>query len=161
MKLYHGSDVIVDQPEIIKSERPLDFGTGFYLTTSFEQASRWAKRVCVRNNSKKAYINCYEFDLENAEKDLSILKFDLANMEWLEFVCAHRRGEKLNSDFDLIIGPVADDRVYSVVVRYENGEYELEEALKRLKSESLVDQIVFRNEKALKYLHFEMREEAI
>ena len=82
-------------------------------------------------------------------------------MEWLEFVCAHRRGEKLNSDFDLIIGPVADDRVYSVVVRYENGEYELEEALIRLKSESLVDQIVFRNEKALKYLHFEMREEAI
>ena len=159
MKLYLASDVIIDKPMIKKESRFLDFDSGFYLTMNLEHARLYAKSILKRNNSEKADINFNEFDFENAEKDLSILKFDLANMEWLEFACSHRRGEKLNSDFDLVIGPVADDRVYSVVVRYENGGYELEEALKRLKSETLIDQIVFRNEKALKYLYFKMREE--
>ena len=58
----------------------------------------------------------------------------------------------------MVIGPVADDRVYSVVVRFENGEYELDEALKRLRIERLCDQVLFHSEKSLRYLQFEMWE---
>lgn len=49
MKLYHGSYVIVDSPKIFSANRPLDFGGGFYLTTSKEQAQRWTERVALRN----------------------------------------------------------------------------------------------------------------
>ena len=65
----------------------------------------------------------------------------------------------IEKNYDLIIGPVADDQVFAVVVRYENGEYDLEEALKRLKVEKLTDQILFRTKKSLEYLKFETAEE--
>lgn len=81
MKLYHGSDVIVDKPKIIAANRPLDFGGGFYLTTNKEQAQKWASRVAMRNGSDIGYVSCFEFELEKAEKDLVILRFDGATQE--------------------------------------------------------------------------------
>lgn len=155
MKLYHGSDVIVSAPKIFEAHRPLDFGDGFYLTSSKEQAQKWAKRVALRNNSAESYVNIFEFDVERAVKDLIMLRFESATKEWLEFICGNRSGKGCDRDYDIVIGPVADDKVYSVVVRFENGEYELEEALKRLKVEQLSDQILFHTENALRYLQFE------
>ena len=155
MKLYHGSDVIVDVPKIIEAQRPLDFGGGFYLTSNKEQAQRWAKRVAMRNNSPESYLSVFEFDLKRADKELVVLRFDGASREWLEFICKNRSGRGSGRDYDIVIGPVADDKVYSVVIRFENGEYELEEALKRLKVEQLTDQVLFHTENALRYLQFE------
>lgn len=154
MKLYHGSDVIVDNPKILEKNRPLDFGCGFYLMSNKDQAQKWALRVARRNGSKNGFISSYEFDLEKALKELIVLRFNDATKEWLEFVCCNRRGQIYEKKYDIVIGPVADDKVYSVVVRFENGEYELDEALKRLKIEQLSDQVLFHNEKALKYLQF-------
>lgn len=159
MKLYHGSDVIVDKPIIIAADRPLDFGGGFYLTSDKEQAQKWARRVMFRNNSSVCYVTTFDFDLEHVDKELKLLRFDGATRDWLEFVCANRSGKVLGRDYDIVIGPVADDRVYSVVVRFENGEYELDEALKRLKVETLSDQVLFHTEKALKHLRFVKWEE--
>ncbi len=159
MKLYHGSDVVVDSPKIIKSNRPLDFGYGFYVTSDKKQAEAWAKRIAARNDSKICYINQYDLDLSKAEKELNILRFKGASREWLDFVCANRKMKKIENDYDLIIGPVADDQVFAVVIRYENGDYNLDEALKRLKVEKLTDQILFRTKEALTYLKFESAEE--
>lgn len=159
MKLYHGSDIIVDEPKIFEANRPLDFGGGFYLTTDKEQARKWAKRVAVKNNSDLCFVGTYDFDLEEARKTLKILQFDNATEEWLNFVCLNRCGKGYENYYDIVIGPVADDRVYSVVVRFENGEYELEEALKRLKVEKLCDQVLFHTDKSLRYLRFEAWEE--
>jgi len=159
MKLYHGSDVIVDNPKILATNRPLDFGGGFYLTSSKEQAQKWAQRVALRNGSEVAIVNTFEFDLETAQKELVILRFNNATREWLEFVCRNRSGQLYERDYDIVIGPVADDKVYSVVVRFENGEYDLDEALKRLKIEKLSNQVLFHNEKALSYLQFKLWEE--
>ena len=55
MILYHGSNVEVNEPKIIKSKRLLDFGTGFYLTSDFEQAKKWAIRTV--NNYLKVYFD--------------------------------------------------------------------------------------------------------
>ena len=52
MICYHGSDTVVDTPRILEAKRPLDFGGGFYTTTSKDQARSWAKKVAYRNNSK-------------------------------------------------------------------------------------------------------------
>lgn len=159
MKLYHGSDVIVDKPIIFAADRPLDFGGGFYLTSNKEQAQRWAKRVMLRNNSPVGYVGVFDFDEKNADKDLNVLRFNSATREWLEFVCSNRSGKGIGHNYDIVIGPVADDKVYSVIIMFENGVYELEEALKRLKVERLSDQVLFHTEKSLKYLQFNNWEE--
>jgi len=47
MIVYHGSNVVVEKPDVNHSFRPLDFGKGFYVTTVREQAIRWANRKAV------------------------------------------------------------------------------------------------------------------
>ena len=68
MILYHGSTDLVDKPEIRKSDVYLDFGVGFYTTTSFEQAERWARIKMRRKNVNSGYVAVYVFDIEKAEK---------------------------------------------------------------------------------------------
>ncbi len=153
MLCYHGSDTIVDVPKILQAKRPLDFGGGFYVTTSEVQAKAWAKKVALRNNSKQRYINAYDFDYKKAKNEAVVLEFSQADEKWLDFICANRSG-KPPGDYDIVIGPVADDKVYRVVVEYENGDVNKETALKRLKTERLCDQILFHTEKALSFLHF-------
>lgn len=153
MILYHGSDTIVDTPKILEAQRPLDFGEGFYVTSSKNQAILWAKKVSLRNNSKYKCINRYDFNLEKAEKSLAIIRFDIADENWLDFICANRSRKPVGV-YDLVIGPVADDKVYRVVVEYENGDLDKETALKRLKTETLCDQVLFHTKKALEYLKY-------
>ena len=153
MICYHGSDTIVDSPRILDAKRPLDFGGGFYATTSESQAKSWAIKVAYRNNNNHRCVNRYEFDLEKAKLELTVIHFEIADEKWLDFICDNRSG-KPTGDYDIVIGPVADDRVYRVVVEYENGDLDKETALKNLKTESLCDQILFHTEKALKYLKY-------
>lgn len=158
MICYHGSDVIVDYPKILESKRPLDFGGGFYATTNYDQAKNWAIKVSYRNNTNYKCINTYEFDYDNAEKELIIIKFDTADEKWLDFICNNRSG-KYTGEYDVVIGPVADDKVYRVVVEYENGDIDKDLALKNLKTEKLCDQILFHTERSLnflKYIHTEV-----
>lgn len=153
MICYHGSDTVVEAPKILEAKRPLDFGGGFYVTSNKEQAEAWAKRVAYRNNSKKYYVNVYNFDLAKAEKEATVIKFEKADENWLDFICANRSGKE-TFDYDIIIGPVADDKVYRVVILFENGDIDKDAALKRLKAEVLSDQILFHTEKALEFLKF-------
>lgn len=153
MTVYHGSDTVVDVPRILEAKRPMDFGGGFYVTTSKEQATGWATRVAVRNNTGNKCISRYEFDIESAQKALTLIRFDRADEQWLDFICANRQGYT-TGEYDIVIGPVADDTVYRVVVEYENGDIDKELALKKMKTEKLCDQILFHTEKSLEYLHY-------
>jgi hypothetical protein len=154
MIIYHGSNVVVEQPKILQSERMLDFGTGFYATSNKEQALRWAQHVAERRESKDKILSIYEFDLGAAQHDLAIIRFDEPNGEWLDFVCANRSGRESANPHDVVFGPVADDKVYTVVQYYENGVYDKAEAIKRLKVENLFNQILFHTEKSLAYCRF-------
>lgn len=153
MICYHGSDTIVDIPRILEAKRPLDFGGGFYVTTSEKQARSWATKIAYRNNNHYRCVNRYEFDLEKAKLELIVICFEVADENWLDFICDNR-SEKPTGDYDIVIGPVADDRVYRVVVEYENGDLDKETALKNLKTESLCDQILFHTDKSLEYLKY-------
>lgn len=136
MVVYHGSDTIVDIPSILEANRPLDFGGGFYVTSNKEQARSWAIKVAYRNANHHSCINKYVFDEEKAVKELNVIRFQCADEVWLDFICANRQGF-YTGDYDIVIGPVADDNVYRVVVEYENGDTDKESALKRLKTEKL------------------------
>ena len=153
MIVYHGSDTIVDAPRILESNRPLDFGGGFYVTTSKEQAKSWAIRVAFRNANENRCVNKYEFDLALAESEVKVIVFETADEKWLDFICANRQGMN-TGEYDIVIGPVADDKVYRVVVEYENGDVDKDTALKKLKVEKLCNQILFHTEKSLSYLKY-------
>lgn len=163
MKIYHGSTMPVEKPEIRPSEAFLDFGTGFYTTTSYEQAERWARIKMRRQNTNIGYVSVYEFDYESAKKQTDIFRFQTADMEWLKFVVGNRRGEMLSKAKDMHIGPVADDNVYRSIRLFETGVLDAEETVKRLKTETLQDQWTFHTEKMLSFLTIvevkEIREE--
>lgn len=153
MVVFHGSDTVVDKPKILDAKRPLDFGGGFYTTTSEVQAKNWAVKVAYRNNTAHKCVNRYEFDLAAAKAELKIIEFAVADEKWLDFICDNRSG-KPAGDYDIVIGPVADDRVYRVVVEYENGDLDKETALKNLKTQALCDQVLFHTERSLEYLKY-------
>ena len=153
MKLYHGSTEQIEIPQIIKSNRFLDFGYGFYTTTSLEQAVRWAQIKKQRSQSPKAYVNIYEIDPTDLDTLANVLEFSSADENWLEFVLKNRRGQDTHQ-YDCVKGAVADDTLYEALSLYESGVLSVEETVKRLKVHQLFDQLSFHNDNALAKLRF-------
>ena len=154
MILYHGSIDLVDKPEIRVGDAYLDFGVGFYTTTSYEQAERWARIKMRRHNAVVGYVSVYELALDIASKALVIDKFETADEKWLEFVVNNRKGVPVGDTKDMHIGPVADDNVYQSIRLFETGAYDAEYTVKRLKTEVLQDQWTLHTDKALSFLKF-------
>lgn len=145
MILYHGSNVEVREPRLLKVQRELDFGKGFYTTSDLEQAAKWAKRTALRLHRKDSYISVYEVD-ETEMSHLRMLRFNAPDVEWLRFVVKNRKGEPIPVDWDIVSGPVADDRTASVIDLYLDGMYDEEETIKRLLPQKLKDQYTFKTE---------------
>ncbi|MDR0301191.1 MAG: DUF3990 domain-containing protein [Treponema sp.] len=154
MVIFHGSDIAVPEPKIVTGNRLLDFGQGFYTTSSPEQAKRWARRVRERKNSKEQIISIYEFDISAAEKDLTIIRFDSPDHAWLHFVTDCRIGKESNIGYDIVMGPVANDKVYASIQLFETGLLSEAETIIRLKVEKIFDQILFHTEKSLNYCSY-------
>lgn len=144
MKLYHSSYISVAKPDIIHSRNYLDFGKGFYLTSIREQAVRYAQRFIRRN--KEGWLNSYEFEIELSK--WNVLTFDSYDKKWLDFVANCRAG-KDNSDYDLIIGGIANDRVIQTLDRYFDGGLSENETLGLLKYEKPNIQYCIRSQKML------------
>jgi len=152
MRLYHGSLEIVENPQIIPPTRTLDYGAGFYTTTSYEQAEQWVQRR-MSVQAKRGYINIYELD-KNATSETNTLWFDEPTEKWIDFVMSNRILKDFEHDYDLVYGPVANDRVYAAFALYENDLLDKEGLIKELKTYKLVDQMLFHTDKSLKYLRY-------
>lgn len=153
MTLYHGSNVEVKAPRLLKNQRELDFGKGFYTTSDFEQAARWAERTAQRLKQKTAFVSVYEIP-DDQMKSLYILTFRQSDGDWLRFVVKNRKGKIIENNYDMIIGPVADDQTAPVIDLFLDGMYDEEEAIKRLLPQKLKGQYVFKSENALSLLLF-------
>lgn len=153
MKIYHGSNVVVREPKVLASDRKLDFGTGFYLTSSYEQAERWAELTAKRKDSGAPVVSVFEFD-DSGLESLKCLKFEKADKTWLQFVARNRKDPDFENDYDFIVGPVANDRTMPVISLFFAKIYDEEETIKRLLPQKLCDQFVFRTEKSLLRLKF-------
>ena len=158
MVLYHGSNATVEHPRLIKQNRYLDFGFGFYTTTNRAQAVNFAGKVAARRKTGEATLNIYSVDEAEAFQQCSLLHFADADEEWLDFVMANRQGVYQGRQYDLIYGAVANDDVYRVLALYMTGVMDREQTLAALKIRRLFNQLVFATEKGLQYLHFEGRE---
>ena len=154
MILYHGSNVLVSKPKILVTNRMLDFGAGFYTTSSRKQAAKWAKTQTIRHKNGSPIISIYNID-EEVLQGISMLKFDSANREWLKFVTDNRKGMYIGKKYDLIIGPVANDNTMPVINNYMSGMIDEETALILLKPQKLSDQYAFLTEKGISILNFD------
>lgn len=157
MIVYHGSSLVIETPDILHSFRPLDFGKGFYVTSSKEQAARWANRKSLLSLCNDAYINVYQ--MSNDFRNLKVKDFGEDLQEWIDFVCECRDGGMSYTQYDLIKGKVADDKVFRVVDMYHAGVWDKERALKEIKAYPTYDQISFVTQAAIDSLlvfsHFE------
>jgi hypothetical protein len=145
MKVFHGSDVPVNEVDLGKSKPGKDFGRGFYVTKIYRQAENMAFNIAKRNQTQPVVS---EFDFEEyafEDGDLQPLRFHDYDEEWLDFVilnrnnlssqCAHR--------FDIIEGPVANDAVSIRIRDYMNGKVSKQAFLDELKFKKDSHQICF------------------
>lgn len=153
MIVYHGSSETVRKPDILHSYRALDFGRGFYVTTVREQAERWARRKAALSG-RKALVNRYL--MGDDMTGLRVRQFPDDLSEWIEFVCACRDEKPVYQAFDLIIGKVANDKVFRVVDMYHSGIWDKARALMEIRAYPNYDQLAFITQRAIdKLLRFD------
>ena len=152
MKLYHGSLEVVSDPRIITPNRTLDYGRGFYTTTSYEQAEQWVRR---RKGTQRTvgYVNVYEL-ADILPDDIKQLRFETPTEEWVDFVMRNRTEKGFEHSFDIVYGPVANDRVYAAFALYESNLLDKEGLIHELRAYELVDQFLFHTEQSLQHLTF-------
>lgn len=144
MILYHASYTEIKTPDTLHSREDIDFGRGFYLTSIKEQAISYAQRFIRRG--KDAWLNIYEFNISTDE--WKILNFEAYDSDWLDFISQCRAG-KDDTDYDIVIGGIANDRVIQTLDRYFAGELNSEQTLGLLKYEKPNIQYCIRSQKML------------
>lgn len=152
MIIYHGSNIIIKEPKVIKSNRALDFGIGFYGTTFKEQAEKWATRKCTNFNGEiegPPIVSIYELNMSLASERFKIYEYDGVTKEWLEFILSNRKDINSKSPHDITIGEVADDQVFATINLLERGWIEKDAAIKRLKFKSANNQVCINNQQVI------------
>ena len=157
MRLYHGTDAFFERPDLSMCRPFKDFGKGFYLTPDLAVAKRMAERCVERSDWQGApkYVYVYDFD----DSDLSTLNVrrftPVINEEFAMFVMANRRLRTSATDhnrdnrYDIVVGPIADDRMGVLFRRFEDGEVTLEYLINELKFKRLTIQYSFHTSTAL------------
>lgn len=135
MILYHGSNIAIDEIDLSKSRPGKDFGKGFYLSADKQQAIEMAE-------SKVAFLGgepiVTEFEFDGSIITSGLLKvktFNAYTEEWARFVYDNRENytDTPIHDYDIIYGPIANDRVGAQIRNYKNGSIDLDELLSRIK----------------------------
>lgn len=138
---------------ILQPNRRLDYGKGFYTTTSEQQAEDWVRRRMVEKKATQGYVNIYELD-ETVLTKLKCLIFSESTEDWVDFVMKNRMQLNFTHDYDIVYGPVADDSVYTQFTLYEGGIISMPTLIRELKTYKLVDQYLFHTEEALRAIRF-------
>lgn len=153
MILYHGTYTQFDSIDLEKCRPFKDFGRGFYLTDLEDQAMKMAAKKSKIFNGSPVILK-FEFDeslLTNGE--LRVKRFNNPDRKWAEFIYNNRsRASSFDHDYDIVIGPIANDGVAYLLDRYEEGTISLDQLAKELEFKELNNQFLFGTEKALKYL---------
>ena len=151
MIVFHGSNQIIETPDVLHSRPKVDFGAGFYVTPLWEQAVSWARRF--KQAGQTAFVT--EYTLDDAFLALPrTLRFDAYSEEWLDFIIKCRSGEKAEA-WDIIMGGVANDRVFDTIQLFFDGLIDKATAIDRLKYHQPNYQICLRTQEMIdRYLHF-------
>ncbi|MDR2813293.1 MAG: DUF3990 domain-containing protein [Prevotellaceae bacterium] len=145
MKLYHGSNTQIKEVNLERCLPYRDFGKGFYVTSVREHAEQRAKNKSNSDNSEFV-VTTFDFDeaaLTNGT--LSVKSFDAPSVEWVEFVMRNRNSDipQPAHTYDIVEGPVANDKMYVQFSLYEHGFISMEEALRRITYREATHQLAF------------------
>lgn len=154
MILYHGTNVEFEKIDLLKSKPNKDFGRGFYLSPFFEQAKDMAETKVEQLEHGNPIVFQYEVKEEDMA-DLRILRFDSYSEEWAKFILANRnnKSEKAVHDYDIVIGPIADDKVGLQLWRYEIRSIDLPTLVRNLQyMKGVTIQYFFGTERAINIL---------
>ncbi|MBR3530497.1 MAG: DUF3990 domain-containing protein [Bacteroidaceae bacterium] len=155
MKLYHGTNADIENIDLTRGLRHKDFGKGFYVTPDRKTAIRMAQKKARLFGGTPTLIT-YEMDDVALHSNLKVKLFpEKACTEWLLFVDANRDRKNTTAihDYDIVIGPIADDGVVLQLTNYREGIYSPEEAARLLQDRYLDQQYFFGTERALQFLH--------
>lgn len=145
IRLYHGSNMSIENIDLTRSKRGKDFGQGFYLNSNPEQAMAMAKRTTHFMNEGEPTLTCFDFDeAKAAELGLNIKVFPDYSEEWAEFVVKNRKNASDTQihQYDIVIGPIADDTVGVQIRRYIMG---------YLSATALVEELKYKGDYAVQY----------
>jgi hypothetical protein len=154
MILYHGSNVKIKEIDLSKSKRGKDFGTGFYLSSDLNQAQEQSERKTDQNQWGTPTVSTFMLD-ESRLSELKILRFTEYSKEWAEFVLMNRKNKSEGQahNYDMVIGPIADDVVGTQIRRYTSGLIDIDRFLQELKfMKGITFQYFFATEKAVQLL---------
>ena len=153
MKLYHGSNMLVDKIDLSKSKPNKDFGKGFYLSDNEEQALEMAKFKTLTLGGEP-FISIFEFDKNILNNNtLKVKVFQDYSEEWADFVFANREGLDNIEKYDIVYGPIANDTIGLQIRKLKNGNIDKAEFLNRLKyMKGITFQYYFGTENAIKTL---------
>jgi len=147
--VYHGSNCLFDKVNLSKSKDKRDFGRGFYTTTLRKQAEDWAKALFDRFKGDGIFV--YEISLDLTD-DLSIKKYEGLTEEWLHMVQQNRTLGGIQHNFDIVQGPVANDKTARTIALYIAGIINANDAIERLRSNQINDQVSLHTSTALSCL---------
>lgn len=152
--LFHGSKKGLTEVTITGSRENCDFGQGFYLGETYNQALAF---VC---EDTKSSVYSFRYSLNG----LKAKRFD-CNLDWMLAICYYRgtlgkysQNEKIRKiisgieSSDVIIAPIADNKMFYIMAQFTDGEINADVALHSLSASNLGSQFVFRSEKALEKL---------
>lgn len=154
MKLYHGTNIDFDHIDINKSKPNKDFGRGFYLSADYEQAKNMADIKVEQMETGMPLVQEYSIS-EIEMKSLKCMTFDDYTEEWAKFILLNRNNPSAvpAHDYDIVIWPIADDRVGVQLWKYESQLIDLPTLIKRLKyMKGITFQYFFGTERAIKLL---------
>jgi hypothetical protein len=145
MKVYHGSYTTIDEIDLSKAVANKDFGKGFYVTKFRHQAETWAEIIGSKHDTEGCVT---EFEYTETEFTKSVCKikhFEDYSEEWLDFVVMNRdkRNPDPAHDYDIVEGPVADDKVQTKIVDYLKGTMSKAKFLEELTWHEQTHQICF------------------
>lgn len=155
LELYHGSNVAIDKIDLSKGHINKDFGKGFYLTTLPQQAMEMAKRKARQFLDTKPVVTTFLFDEnELTSGELNVKVFHAVSEEWAMFILQNRKASRtgFHHDYDIVVGPVADDSVVQQLDLFEMGLITLSQLVEALRYCDLNNQYFFGTERAVSKL---------
>ena len=153
MKLFHGSNVEIESIDLARGRRGKDFGKGFYANPDYMQAVEFCSSVIRREGVGVPTVTSFDFD-ESALNVLNVMRFDGYSKEWAEFILLNRNNtsDVPAHDYDIVVGPIADDGVGTQIRRLSRGFITFDTFLEELKYSKVSIQYFFGTEEAIKYL---------
>lgn len=154
MILYHGTNESFETIDLSRSKPNKDFGRGFYLSADKDQALEMAKAKVDQLESGTPTVMAYEVDVPKMD-ELKVLRFDAYSEEWAKFILLNRNNAsgKPAHDYDIVIGPIANDRVGVQLWRYETQAIDLPTLVRNLQyMKGVTIQYYFGTDRAIKLL---------